>query len=450
MTGNEIIGTTAYGTLTAQDMWGDEMTWTLVEKSPWEEVSVTTRALRTETLEQVERVINVYYQWEPGAYSHGVAKLMYKQLKITQEGQERVEKIDGVLKTVRYRIGEIEWLTNFAAVHKKIKEGHIGVLPVGNTIAGPVWENMNYFYNTTGIKVVAGRYERIRHMLMGLPGTDISQAQKVISHWQALAQCEGTMREMWLSTEDYWDTAGAAKHISETQDVTKLAIASADAAERYGLEIKRENVQDNPKNRTKFLVIANEEAPVECLKQPNRTIVALHVSEGSGSLDKFLNILSLFRVNSTEIHSSVVTGKNEDLSYNIFLEIEGTQEDEEIQLALLAVSNQKIRSILSNPIVAHITAYLWDGDKCLGLKELWKGSILQALSALSNPNIGIFFTGKSVRYVSENMQQQTQELQERIAAINGHGNELKIGEDISIVWTYFYNELKKEGEEIKS
>lgn len=65
-------------------------------------------------------------------------------------------------------------------------------------------------------------------------------------------------------------------------------------------------MQDNPRNRTKFFVMGREGIPVECQKKPNITIISLHVAEGSGSLNSFLNVLSIFDINSTEIHSTVV------------------------------------------------------------------------------------------------------------------------------------------------
>ena len=63
-------------------------------------------------------------------------------------------------------------------------------------------------------------------------------------------------------------------------------------------------------------------------------------------------------------------GNHEDLSYNIFLEIEGTVEEEKVKLALLATSNGVIRSMITNPKIAHIASYLGDGNTYEGLKIL--------------------------------------------------------------------------------
>ncbi len=415
-----------------------------IAENPWENFSIISRRVQETWLRVVEEVINIYYQWEPWAYSHGVAKLMYDQLTISEASQDRIEVLEREKVKVRYKIWEIIGLENFPLVHTKIKKGHIGVLPVGNTIAGPVWENINYFYNTPGIKVIAGRYERIRHMLMGLPGIDVQGVKEVISHPQALAQCENSIEALGYMAENFWDTAGAAKEIKEKWLKTKLAVASQDAADRYGLEIYQRDMQDNPKNRTKFFVMANEDTPVECLKSPNITIINLHVAEGSGSLDTFLNVLAIFWVNSTEIHSSVVKGNHEDLSYNIFLEIEGTVEEEKVKLALLATSNGVIRSMITNPKIAHIASYLGDGNTYEGLKILWKWNVANALSALENSQIQAFIQQRTVRTISENMKTTVEELQALIQQVNGHGDTLEIGTDLSIVGTYYYNQFKEE------
>lgn len=424
-----------YGNLTDTDL-ENEMSWMWYDEViDWAHIKLT----REEVL---EKVINIYYQGEPGAYSHGVSKLMEEQLQITQEWLEKEEMIDGVKKKVRYRIWEIIGLASFPLVHKKIAEGHIGVLPIGNTIAGPVWENMNYFYNTKWVKVLAGIYERIRHMLMGLKWIKLEDVTKVISHWQALAQCERNVQDMGYDAVDFGDTAGAAKHISETWVRDTLALASQAAAERYGLEIYREDMQDNSRNRTKFFVMGKEGIPVECKKKPNITIISLHVAEWAGSLNRFLNILDIFDINSTEIHSTVVPWSGEDLSYNIFQEISGTVENEKVKLALIALSDRDIRMMLTHPKMAHIMAYLWNGDKGEGLKELWKWNIANALSAVIHPEVKAFLEEKELRYISRNMERVVQDLQALIEKVNGHGEHLQFGEDVSIVGTYYYNELE--------
>jgi len=111
----------------------------------------------------------------------------------------------------------------------------------------------------TSLKIVAAVDLPIRHCLLALPGTDHRELRTVWSHNQALGQCRNFLARNHLDPEPYYDTAGAAKALAENRPKGVAAIASKFAADLYGLDIIKEDIQDSPHNRTRFFLIASHE-----------------------------------------------------------------------------------------------------------------------------------------------------------------------------------------------
>jgi prephenate dehydratase len=71
----------------------------------------------------------------------------------------------------------------------------------------------------------------------------------------ALAQCGRTLRELRLQPVERFDTAGAAREVAASGDLTRAAVASQAAADLYGLEVLRAGVEDDVSNRTRFVIL---------------------------------------------------------------------------------------------------------------------------------------------------------------------------------------------------
>jgi len=125
------------------------------------------------------------------------------------------------------------------------------VLPVENSLAGIVQEVNDLLWDSRLLTVVGEYVHPVRHCLLG-NGEPIKRA---ISHPQALAQCRRWLGDHGIEAVPYLDTAGAARQVAEAKATGLGAIASRSAAARYGLQIIEEGIQDDPSNRTRFLVI---------------------------------------------------------------------------------------------------------------------------------------------------------------------------------------------------
>jgi prephenate dehydratase len=130
-----------------------------------------------------------------------------------------------------------------------------GVLPVENSLAGMVPEVADLLTDER-LRLEAEFWLPIHHCLMAVPGAMVATIRSVLSHPVALAQCTNFFaRHPGVAAVEWFDTAGASRHVSRTGDATLAAIASEAAAHRYNLDILEKNLEDRDDNRTRFVVI---------------------------------------------------------------------------------------------------------------------------------------------------------------------------------------------------
>lgn len=217
----------------------------------------------------------------------------------------------------------------FREVGDAVRSGKVpaGLLPVENSLAGTVQPAYDVLVEP-GLRVVGEVIRPIRHFLLGLPGGSIAGLRRVISHPVALAQC-GSFLSGYPEIEALavYDTAGAARDVAEQNDPSVAAIASARAAERYGLEVLARDLQDRSDNQTRFLVIRREEGePLEAEgRHPGtssewKTALLVETENRPGALVDILLPLSDGGVNLTKLESRPGATP---WSYRFFLEFEG-------------------------------------------------------------------------------------------------------------------------------
>ena len=168
--------------------------------------------------------LRVAYQGVEGAYSHLAA-------------QRRFAGRDGGALLTGHE--------TFRGAAEAVRSGSVDValLPVENTTAGSVPETYDLVAEL-GLKINAEVVSRVEHCLLVLPGTHLEQVRTVISHPQALAQCETFLRGLPdVRQRAEFDTAGAARRVREGGDPTVAAIASENAARVYGLEVLERGIQ---------------------------------------------------------------------------------------------------------------------------------------------------------------------------------------------------------------
>ena len=189
---------------------------------------------------------------------------------------------------------------------------------------------------------------RIEHHLLGLPGESREEAfkslKKVISHQKALEQCLKIFEAYPdLERAIHSDTAGAAKIVREGKDPAIGAIASREAAALYGLQILRENIEDDPFNFTRFVVVARGDnlMSAEESSRFNKCSLLFCLPHVAGSLASFLARISARGLNLTRIESRPIAGR--PFEYNFYVDIEGDEGTLEGEIPALRESTTELR-----------------------------------------------------------------------------------------------------------
>ncbi|XP_077253915.1 arogenate dehydratase/prephenate dehydratase 1, chloroplastic-like isoform X2 [Tasmannia lanceolata] len=222
--------------------------------------------------------VRVAYQGVPGAYSEDAALKAYP-------GCEAVpcDQFEAAFKAVEL------WLVDKA------------VLPIENSLGGSIHRNYDLLLRHR-LHIVGEVQLTVFHCLLALPGVTKDDLKRVLSHPQALSQCENMLSKLDIIRESVDDTAGAAQFVASKGLRDTGAVASARAAEIYGLNILAEGIQDDSDNITRFLILAREPI-IARVDRPFKTSIVFTLEEGPGVIFKALAVFALRNINLTKIES---------------------------------------------------------------------------------------------------------------------------------------------------
>lgn len=206
-----------------------------------------------------------------------------------------------------------------------------GMIPIENSYAGRVAEIHNLLPEAD-VNIVSEYFHPVEHHLLGVKGTKVSDVKTVYSHHQALMQCRKFLDKHKMKHELYFDTAGAARDVAEMKDKSKAAIASALAAEHYGLEVLQKNVHDDNGNMTHFLTIAKDPVDVDVNAEHALTSMIFKVRNIPAALYKALGSFATNNVNLLKLES-YVPNRNTGVA-QFFITIEGHPEEKRVQIAM--------------------------------------------------------------------------------------------------------------------
>jgi prephenate dehydratase len=209
------------------------------------------------------------------------------------------------------------------------------VVPIENAVYGSVRVNYDHL-RTHAVTIVGELQLRIHHCLMAPEGASIDRIEVVRSHQQALGQCRDWLRGHLpaATPEATPDTAGAAQAVAVADDPTVAAVASRRAAERYGLTILADGLQDDAQNFTRFLVLAPEgsdAAPVGA-GAPKTSLAFVLQENVPGALFKSLAVFALRELDLAKIESRPLVGHPG--RYRFYLDVHGAVADEPVARAL--------------------------------------------------------------------------------------------------------------------
>ena len=203
------------------------------------------------------------------------------------------------------------------------------MLPIENSTAGAVDEMYDLLVEFENY-IVGETIIPITHTLAGLPGTELSDIERVYSKGVALMQAS-----RFLDEHSGWqqisvaNTAIAAKKIMEDKDKSQAAVCSANAAKIHGLEVLVDNINDDPNNSTRFIVVTNQKI---FHKDAKKISICFEVPHESGSLYHLLSHFIYNDLNMTKIESRPVEGRNWE--YRFFVDFEGNLAEPAVKNAI--------------------------------------------------------------------------------------------------------------------
>ncbi len=217
----------------------------------------------------------------------------------------------------------------FQAVHDD--RADLAMIPIENSVAGRV-ADIHFILPDGGLHIVGEHFQPIRHCLLGLPGATLDGLREVHSHVQALGQCRSTLQALDVTPVPAADTAGAAKMIAERGDPSVAAIASALAAEIYGLDILRPDLQDREDNTTRFLILSKKPMDADPKDGPLITTFVFRVRNIPGALYKALGGFATNGTNMTKLESYMLGGQFNATRF--YVDVEGHPEERSLRLAM--------------------------------------------------------------------------------------------------------------------
>ena len=269
----------------------------------------------------------IAFQGMPGAYSDLACRMAYPDLETVS-----CVSFDAAFRAVRE------------------EQADLAMIPVDNTLAGRV-ADVHHLIPDGELYIIGEHFQLIRHCLLGLPGARLEDLTDVHSHVHAIPQCKKVIDEMKLTRHVVADTAKAAADIKKWQDVTQAAISSEYAAEIYGLDILKKDIQDASHNTTRFLVFSRER-DTPALEEGKQYITSLlfEVRNIPAALYKALGGFATNGVQMVKLESYV--GKYFNVAH-FYADVEGHIDDRSLQLAIEELRFFAKRVIILGTYPAH-------------------------------------------------------------------------------------------------
>lgn len=221
-------------------------------------------------------------------------------------------------------------------VFHEVENGKVdyGVVPIENSQEGTVNVTLDEFVDSP-LTIVGETFLGIHHNLMA--AVEKSEIKRIYSHPQGLAQCR-----IWLETNlpnvERIEVSSTAKAASMVPwDKFSAAIASENAAERYGLNILERNIEDNPENFTRFWVIANQSKKAS---NQEKTTLLVSVKDKPGALLKLLAPFQVYNLNLSKIESR--PSKRRPWDYLFFIDVDGNPDSAPVSKAIEKVKEDSV------------------------------------------------------------------------------------------------------------
>lgn len=240
---------------------------------------------------------------EFGAYSH-MASLGYFGEEITQVP----------MKT-------------FKDIFQAVQTGHCqyGVVPLENSLSGSIHENFDLLQEYD-LKIIGEITIRVKHALIAHENVSKADIKRILSRPPAFSQCKNYLDQYPdIELVPVAATSGAVRQVKESGDRHAAAIGSAMAAKIFNMTVLEESIEDNPRNYTRFAIIAKE---VKGHKKVSKTSIIFSTGNKPGALFEVMKVFSEYQINLVKLESRPMLGK--PWEYMFYADLEADIESPEL------------------------------------------------------------------------------------------------------------------------
>jgi prephenate dehydratase len=216
------------------------------------------------------------------------------------------------------------------------------MIPIENSLAGRV-ADIHHLLPTSGLHIIGEHFLPIHFCLMAPRGATLKTLKSVHSHIHALGQCRKIVRKHGWKAVVAGDTAGAAREVAGRGDLSQAALAPKIAAEIYGLDILRENVEDAAHNTTRFVILSKQDVRAKPGSARIITTFVFRVRNVPAALYKAMGGFATNGVNMTKLESYQLDGQF--FATQFYADVEGHPSQRNLKLALeeLAFFSNEVR-----------------------------------------------------------------------------------------------------------
>ncbi|MCL2199049.1 MAG: chorismate mutase [Defluviitaleaceae bacterium] len=216
----------------------------------------------------------------------------------------------------------IQYMKTYGSVFSAIENGFCdyGVLPLENSTAGSVNKVYRVMQNHN-FRIVRSIRLKVDHHLVAPKGVKLEDINEVVSHEQALAQCDGYLNNLSkrlgkeIAQTQYNNTAAAAEMVANSPRRDVAAICSRRCVNQYNLDYLEENIQDNPNNYTRFICISRN---LEIYEGANNTDMILTLENKQGSLYKVISKINELGIDLGKLESRPTDSDDDFMFYVTF------------------------------------------------------------------------------------------------------------------------------------
>ncbi|MBR3871031.1 MAG: chorismate mutase [Clostridia bacterium] len=234
------------------------------------------------------------------------------------------------------KTSEMYGVTKFSDVFHEVSCGNAsaGILPVENSTAGSIREVYDLL-SQYDLFISGALTLEIKYCLACKENADMSTVKKVYSHVQSLAQCKEYLEKHGFSAEPFKNTAGAAKFVSDSNDITFAALCNSWASKEYSLKVIDSAICDEQSNTTRFIVVTKKPF---IDKDADTISIKFSVDHESGTLSHVLDIFRDLGININKLESRPIP--NEKFRYSFYLDFCGRLDEHNVLALLLQLESE--------------------------------------------------------------------------------------------------------------